>query len=138
MSTGNGRPVILARIQSSPVVTVAPIASNFSSTGVSNKDEVFLANTSPRVINAPARYEPVSIRSATTEYSQPCKRSTPSIVMVAVPIPLIFAPIATSILAKSTTSGSRAQLPSTVVPLAIAAAIMTFSVPPTVTISKEK
>ena len=56
--------------------------------------------------------------------------------MRAVPMPLIFAPIMLRQLARSTTSGSSAQLSSTVVPLASVAAIITFSVPVTVTMSK--
>ena len=138
ISTAFGRPFMTARIQSSPVVMTAPIASNFLSTGCKNSADVFLVSTSPSLINAPARYEPVSIRSAMTLYSQPCRLSTPSMIIVVVPIPLIFAPIATSILARSTTSGSVAQFSRRVVPRASAAAMITFSVPPTVTISKLK
>ena len=52
-----------------------------------------------------------------------------------VPAPSMCAPIAIRQLARSTTSGSIAQFSSTVVPLASAAAISTFSVPVTVTMS---
>ena len=46
-------------------------------------------------------------------------------------MPSIWAPIATSILHRSTISGSRAALSMTVVPLASTAAVRMFSVAPT-------
>ena len=46
-------------------------------------------------------------------------------------MPSIWAPIATSIWHRSTISGSRAALSMTVVPLASTAAVMMFSVAPT-------
>ena len=52
-----------------------------------------------------------------------------------VPAPSMRAPIAISIAARSTTSGSRAAFSSTVSPSASAAAIIRFSVPVTVTMS---
>ena len=52
-------------------------------------------------------------------------------VRVSVPIPAISTPRATRQLARSTTSGSRAALTSTVSPLARLAAISRFSVAPT-------
>ena len=57
-------------------------------------------------------------------------------VMVAVPAPVIFAPMAFKQLARSTTSGSRAALPITVVPLASVAAIIITWVAPTETLGK--
>ena len=51
--------------------------------------------------------------------------------MVVVPAPSILAPMAVSIAARSWISGSRAAFSTTVVPLAPTAAIMTFSVAPT-------
>ncbi len=50
-------------------------------------------------------------------------------------MPSIFAPIATSRLARSVTSGSRAAFSSTVSPSASVAAISRFSVPVTVIMS---
>ena len=58
--------------------------------------------------------------------------------MVSVPAPLTLPPMALMKLARSTTSGSRAAFSSTVRPLAREAAIMMFSVPVTLTMSKKK
>ena len=52
------------------------------------------------------------------------------------PAPWMRAPIAFSSSARSPTSGSQAALRTTVSPSARAAAIITFSVPVTVTVSK--
>ena len=65
-----------------------------------------------------------------------CSTSTPWTTIRLVPAPSICAPMAIRQLARSTISGSSAQLSSTVVPRASAAAISTFSVPVTVTMSK--
>jgi len=54
---------------------------------------------------------------------------------VGVPAPSMAAPIADSSAARSSTSGSQAALRITVSPSARQAAIMTFSVPVTVTVS---
>ena len=62
--------------------------------------------------------------------------STPRMIISGVPAPAISAPIRLRTSANATTSGSRAALRSTVVPSARAAAIMMFSVPVTVTMSK--
>jgi hypothetical protein len=61
--------------------------------------------------------------------------STPSIVMIAVPAPWIFAPILLSTSASSSTSGSRAAFSITVRPFASAAAMIRFSQPVTVGMS---
>ena len=58
--------------------------------------------------------------------------------IVSSPAPEMRAPMAMRRLARSTTSGSRAQFSSTVVPRARVAAIITFSVPVTVGMSKRK
>ena len=73
------------------------------------------------------------MRSGITRYEAPCRRGTPCTTMRSVPAPWIRAPIATSSLARSTTSGSRAAFSITVSPSASAAAIIRFSVPVTVT-----
>jgi hypothetical protein len=57
-------------------------------------------------------------------------------VMVEVPAPVILAPMAIRQLARSTTSGSRAALPITVVPRASVAAIIITWVAPTETFGK--
>ena len=92
--------------------------------------------TSPPVIAAAIMKVPASIRSGMTLTSQGLRLSTPSMVMTSVPAPLIFAPMALSVSARFTTSGSLAAFSSRVVPFARAAAIMIFSVPPTVEMSK--
>ncbi len=135
--TAFGRlPIISSSIQSSPRVTSAPISSNFSKTDSISVGSVCVVFTRPPVMAAAAKYEPVSIRSATTAYSQPCSFSTPVTTKVSVSKPSIFAPIAINIFARSVISGSRAALRIVVTPSANAAAIKIFSVPPTVTISK--
>ena len=53
-------------------------------------------------------------------------------------MPSISAPIATSMLHRSTISGSRAALNKRLVPLASTAAISAFSVAPTLTTGKSK
>ena len=60
----------------------------------------------------------------------------PSISIMLSPAPLILAPIAVSAFARSTTSGSLAAFSRTVTPFARDAAIIRFSVPVTVTVSK--
>ena len=57
-------------------------------------------------------------------------------VTVLSPAPSMRAPMAMSALARSTTSGSRAAPWMTVTPSAREAAMSTFSVPPTVVLSK--
>ena len=74
---------------------------------------------------------PATIRSATASWRTGCSTSTPSISNVEVPIPSIWAPMATNIWHRSTISGSRAALSIAVVPLASTAAIRRFSVAPT-------
>ena len=61
---------------------------------------------------------------------------TPSTRITGPPAPWIFAPMLTSSSARSMTSGSQAALRITVSPRARLAAMRTFSVPVTVTVSK--
>ena len=74
---------------------------------------------------------PATIRSATALWLVGCSCSTPVISRVDEPMPSIWAPIDTIIRHRSTISGSRAALSMTVVPLASTAAVMMFSVAPT-------
>ncbi len=78
------------------------------------------------------------MRSGMIVCSAPPSSATPSMTIVSSPAPEIRAPMALRRLARSTTSGSRAQFSSTVVPRASTAAISTFSVPVTVGMSKRK
>ena len=75
---------------------------------------------------------PASIRSGMTGCTAPRRSSTPSMVMVSLPAPVIRAPMAFRRFARSSISGSWATLRSTVRPRARVAAIITFSVPVTV------
>ena len=91
---------------------------------------------SPPAAAAATRKVPLSIRSGMMRWLAPCNFSTPVMLMVSLPSPEIFAPIARRQFARSTTSGSRAAFSSTVTPSASAAAIIRFSVPVTLTRSK--
>jgi hypothetical protein len=79
---------------------------------------------------------PVSIRSGITACSAPRRASTPSTRIVDPPAPWMRAPMRIRRSARSATSGSQAALRMMVSPSAREAAIRTFSVPVTVTVSK--
>ena len=89
--------------------------------------------TKPPVIATAVRYVPTSTLSGITLKVAPSSLSTPSIVIMSVPAPLIFAPISIRQFAKSITSGSLAAFSIVVIPSAKLAAIITFSVPVTLT-----
>ena len=112
-------------------VTSMPASSSFSQKDVSRSIRPPKHSTSPPQNAGANMYVPNSIRSVTTGWVAPPKRSTPWMVIVDVPSPLICAPILRRQSARSTISGSRAALLMTVVPLAKVAAIMMFSVAPT-------
>ena len=76
------------------------------------------------------------MRSAMGVCCAPCNRLTPSIVTVEVPAPATRAPMLTRQAARSTISGSLAAFSMRVVPSARQAAIMRFSVAPTLGISR--
>ena len=118
---------------------VAPASASLSITDDSVVGSAPVSVTSPPVAVAAARKVPVSIRSGMIRCVAPCRLCAvlprPSIRIWWVPAPLIFAPIALRHSARSTTSGSRAAFSSTVTPSASVAAIITFSVPVTVTMS---
>ena len=135
MFTAFGRCFISIEIQSSPASISAPASTSLSKTASMVLGAALRSTTLPPVMATAHKNVPASIRSGTTLCSQPCSSFTPSIVMVGVPMPLIFAPILTRHSAKSTTSGSMAQFSKTVVPSANVAAINRFSVPPTVIMS---
>ena len=71
------------------------------------------------------------MRSAMTSWMAPCSAWPPSIVIVLVPAPSMWAPIDMRNLARSTISGSRAAFSITVAPRAAVAAMRRFSVAPT-------
>ena len=75
--------------------------------------------------------EPTSIMSGNMVWSAPCSLSTPSMVSRFDAMPLIFAPMALSILHSCWMYGSQAALYIVVVPLASTAAITMFAVPVT-------
>ena len=72
-----------------------------------------------------------SILSGMTVWLAPPRLLTPSILMVSVPAPFILAPILLRKLARSTISGSSAAFSIYVVPSASTAAVIIFSVAPT-------
>src|SRR5205823_2024689 len=74
--------------------------------------------------------------SGITRCVAPLSSGTPSISSTSVPIPWILAPILPRNMARSTTCGSRAALWMVVIPSAVAAAIIRFSVPVTVGMSR--
>ena len=76
------------------------------------------------------------MRSGITEWRAPASESTPSMTILGVPAPWIFAPIAFRHSARLTTSGSRAAFSSTVSPWARLAAIISTWVAPTETLGK--
>ena len=118
-----------------PVSICAPASCSFTNTASSVPGRACVVRTLPPVIAAATKKVPVSMRSATTEKSAACMRSTPSMVMVLVPAPLTFAPIAFRKSARSTISGSCAAFSIWLMPVANTAAIIAFSVPVTVTTS---
>ena len=91
---------------------------------------------SPPVIAAATMNVPVSIRSGMIWWIVPCSLLTPSIRIASVPAPITLPPISLMKLAKSTISGSFAAFSIIVVPFASAAAVMMFSVAPTLGKSK--
>ena len=134
--TAFGRLPCMSRVMLSAVVSIfAPASVSLSSTASSVSGRALRAVTLPPVIAAATRKVPVSMRSGTTEWRPPPRRSTPWMTMRDVPAPSIFAPSALRHSARSVTSGSIAAFSSTVVPSASVAAAMTFSVPVTVTMS---
>ena len=126
-------------VRSEPVtpgvsVTSAPPARNTSISASRWRGSDCFKVKEPLVIAAAMAKVPASIRSATTRCVAPSRLSTPSIVMVSVPWPVIFAPILFRHSARSDISGSRAAFTNSDVPLASTAAIIAFSVAPTDTI----
>ena len=89
---------------------------------------VSLTTSSPPVTPASAMNEPISMWSGAMLCVQPRRLPTPWTVMTFEPIPSIWAPIATSMRARSWTCGSDAALRITVGPRVSAAAISAFSV----------
>ena len=89
--------------------------------------------TGPPMSAPPVRNVPASMRSPTVVCSQGCRLSTgtPSTSMSDEPPPDTRAPMAFSMFARSTISGSRAAFSTVVVPSAATAAMSRFSVAPT-------
>ena len=123
---------IVNEIESSLVLTLAPVSINLSNTFINLFGSIPLIFISPFVTAAATRYVPASILSAGMLCSVPYNFLTPSIVISSEPAPDIFAPILFKNSAKSIISGSLATLVKVVVPSAKQAAIIIFSVPVTV------
>lgn len=134
--TARGRLPCMSRVTlSAVVVIVAPASVSLSSTASRVSGRARRTVTLPPVIAAATKKVPVSMRSGSTAWWPPPRRSTPCTVMRGVPAPSICAPSAIRQSARSVTSGSIAAFSSTVVPSASTAAISTFSVPVTLTMS---
>ena len=134
--TACGRRPRMSSVMRSPAQSiVAPASLSLSITASSVSGRACVAVMCPPVIAAAMRNVPVSIRSGTTACAPPCRRSTPSMTMRPVPAPSIRAPIVVRHCARSMISGSIAAFSSTVRPSARVAAISTFSVAPTLTMS---
>ena len=91
---------------------------------------------SPFVIAAANAQVPVTIRSGRVAWVAGFRFDTPSIFIVCDPRPEIFAPIAIKNSPRSTTSGSLAAFSIVVIPFASVAAVIIFSVAPTLGNSK--
>ena len=130
-----GRPRMSRWMRSSSHSRFAPASRSLSRITPIVSGRAWVAVIVPPVIAAATRNVPASMRSATTGCSPPLSRSTPSTTIRSLPAPSIFAPIITRHSARSTISGSFAAFSSTVRPSARVAAISTFSVAPTLTMS---
>ena len=111
--------------------TSHPAARSLSRTTPRWDGSAPLICTRPPVTAAAKAHVPATIRSGTVRCVTGLSRGTPVIVSVVVPSPSICAPMACSMRPMSTISGSRATFSSTVVPRAVVAAVMRFSVAPT-------
>ena len=131
ISAATGRPLPTILIKSSLSVTAAPVSRSTINSASRLCPLEWCNVRSPSVMAAAIANVPASIRSEITEWVAPCRASTPSILTVSVPWPVIFAPIAFRQLARSIISGSRAAFTNSLGPLANAAAIRAFSVAPT-------
>ncbi len=109
----------------------APHSISFAVIALTWSGTAFLIRISPLVIAAATMNVPVSILSGIIPCLQLPSLATPSILMVSVPAPLTFAPILFRKFARSTISGSSAAFSIMVVPSASTAAIIMFSVAPT-------
>ncbi len=133
--TGFGRPSMRARMVLPDTVSCTPISRSLSRATSKMSVRVLVSTISPPVAATAHRKVAASMRSEITACSAPCSSATPWITRRSVPMPSIFAPMATRRLARSVTSGSRAAFSSTVSPWARVAAIRRFSVPVTVIMS---
>ena len=106
-----------------------PICSSFQRTTPKCSSEAPTRFSSPPVMAAAMANTPASIRSGITVCSVAVSSLTPRTVTNPVPPPLMSAPILERNAMTSSTSGSRAQLSITVVPGAMLAAMIRFSVP---------
>ena len=94
ISTGFGLSLFIDKeIEFLVVSIMAPVSFNLSKTFTSLFGFIPLITISPFVTAAATKYVPASILSAGIICSVPCNLSTPSIVILSVPAPDIFAPI---------------------------------------------
>ena len=138
MSTGRRTSARCTRTPPSMRSICTPMSSNFLMTiprCAALKPVTSMPPSS--AMSAPATMKvPASMRSPITRCVTGWSSSTPSICTTGEPAPTILAPISFSMQARSTISGSRAALSMTVVPFARTAAMMRFSVAPTLANSR--
>ena len=130
-STALGRLSIFTRKPFGVVVITAPASTNFASGNSKWFGFPPFIVISPCVIAAAKAQVPATIRSGRVACEVGLSFETPAILIVGDPKPTIFAPIEIKNSPRSTTSGSRAALSIVVTPLAKTAAVIKFSVAPT-------
>ncbi len=94
MSVPPVMPPAFTRIQSSPLTVTTPHSTSLSTSALRWAGRQSVTVTSPRVTAPAIRSVPATMRSGMISYSTPCSSSTPSMTIVSVPCPEIFAPIA--------------------------------------------
>ena len=127
----------LTLTESSYSIIVHPISINLDEIHSKCLGITFLIKISPPVAAAAHINVPASIWSGMVEYTVPCNFSTPLILILSVPAPLMSAPILFNILATSTICGSFAAFSIIVLPSAITAAKIMLMVAPTEETSKK-
>ena len=130
MSTGETLfPLTLTDVSSSDIST--PASLSFAVTGLRWSGTTLSMVMSPPVIAAATMKVPASMRSGIMVWFAGRSSFTPFILMVSVPAPFMSAPMEVRNVARSVISGSVAAFSMIVCPSASTAAIIVFSVAPT-------
>ena len=131
MSTARSRSVADAQIPSGVGDTRMPISPSFVTTISRCSSRTPSSSISPPAMPHAMRNVPASMRSPMISVSHGTSPSTPSIRIVLVPAPMMCAPMRLRNAVRSVISGSRAAFSMTVSPFASTAAVIRFSVAPT-------